>query len=242
MKTRLLPGLLLAAMLVSCGPAPALPHVSPEEAGLTWRECPAGAMSRKVEEACLGEFPSRPGAGERGGGLRMGVRTEGGLRLTIGADTYRTLHLRLDAIPAWPWDPYVLFQNHWPVAILWGQFQAYDPEISLHSVAGKAAGEVADPRQATIIYDGQDLRRVYGLDAAYRPHELAGQLVFVGRKGGEYFLVYDGQRVGPAFDEISIAYCCEAVLYAPRGGYEAYRFWGRRDGQSYVVAVAAEAG
>ncbi len=231
MRVRLLPALLVAVALVACTPAE-LPQASPEEVGLTWRECPVQTFSCEAEEVCLGELPPRVGDD-----ARLGARSPEGFELTIDADTYRTRHLELGVI-----DPYLLLRNGQPVSLLWGEFVVYDPEISLQRIAGKAAWEFSDPRQATVIYDGQDLRRVYGLDAVYRPHELAGKLAFIGRKAGEYFLVYDGRRVGPAFDEVHIAYCCEAVLYAPRGGEGGYRFWGRRGDDLYVVEVAADAG
>jgi len=142
-------------------------------------------------------------------------------------------------VPGWPWDPYVLLKNGWPAGLLFGEFVTYDPDLSLQEIAGQPTWEFADARQATVIYGGRDLRRVYGLQATYAPYELEGRLTFIGKRGGRYVLVYDGRQVGPAFDDVTIAYCCEIMLYSAAGGEGRYRFWGERDGQRYVVEVAA---
>ena len=226
--------LLLGALPGACRPAPrALPISTPEEAGLSWQECPVGGLAQAAP--CLDtQRPSKSEA-ER---VRLGVRSSVGLRLTVGGDTYETRHLGLGVIPAWPWDPYVLLRNGRPVSLLFGEGETHDPEISLQEIADKAAWEFADARQATIIYGGRDLRRAYGLEAAYAPYELGGRLAFIGKQGGHCFLVYDGRQVGPAFDEITIAYCCETSLHSAGGGEGRYRFWGQRGDQSYVVEVA----
>lgn len=45
--------------------------------------------------------------------------------------------------------------------------------------------------------------------------------------------------MGPAFDRILIAHCCEPAMYSARGGSGSYAFWGQRDGQRYVVEISA---
>jgi hypothetical protein len=67
---------------------------------------------------------------------------------------------------------------------------------------------------------------------------LDGKLIFIGEKDDASFVVYDGEQIGPTFDEITIGYCCEIALYAPRFGEGRYGFWGRRGGSSWVVEIA----
>lgn len=221
-------------LLAGCTAKPALVPATPEEAGLVWRECAATALESSQAEACLGPRPAFGDVDK----ARWATRTGSGLHLAIGADTYETRHLGLGVIPAWPWDPYILLKNGRPLRALLGEFAAYDPDLSLQRIAGKAAWEFADPRQATIIYDGQDLRALYGLEGAYAPYELGGELAFIGKREGRYALIYGGQQVGPAFDRMPIAYCCEAMLYSPRGAEGRYRFWGWRGDTLYAVEVA----
>ena len=66
------------------------------------------------------------------------------------------------------------------------------------------------------MYGGVDLRSAYNIEAAYAPYALRDKLIFVARRDDQYFVVYDGQRLGPAYDRIHIAYCCEpAATSAP---------------------------
>lgn len=77
------------------------------------------------------------------------------------------------------------------------------------------------------------------LDAPYAPYALADKLIFVGRQGEQYFVVYDGQRVSPVFDRILLAYCCEPAMYSIRGGSGRYTFWGTRGNARYMVEISA---
>lgn len=137
-----------------------------------------------------------------------------------------------------PKEKYTLYKNDQAIQSLYGEFAAYSPNVSLQNIGGKAAWEFSDGNTATIIYDGSDVRHLYSLDKAYRPYGLDGKLIFIGQKGGRYFVVYDGWKVGPDFDEIVIAYCCEPVLWSVQYGQGKYVFWGSRDGQWYVVEIA----
>ncbi|MGQ9684312.1 MAG: hypothetical protein ACUVX9_17415 [Anaerolineae bacterium] len=227
--------LCLGLALAGCTRATPLPAVAPEEVGLIWRECPASDDWQQVE-ACFGERPPQPTEAEA---LRYGERLARGQRLRVGSETIvaRAYPIRL-LLPILP-DLYVLTRNGRPVVALWGHMETYEPSISLQVIAGQVTWEFADPYQATVIHGGRDLRSVYGLQAAYSPYELAGKLIFVGRRANRYLLIYDGRQVGPAFDHVTIAYCCEIMLYAPRGGEGRYRFWGERDASGYVVEVSA---
>jgi hypothetical protein len=90
------------------------------------------------------------------------------------------------------------------------------------------------------VYGGADLRRTHKLDAAFAPYVLADKLIFVGHRDDKYFVIYDGQRVGPVFDSVLIAHCCEPAMYSARGGSGSYVFWGQRDDQHYVVEISAQ--
>jgi len=151
----------------------------------------------------------------------------------IGQDIYRTDFNK----SLFPTQRYTLYRNGKPVKTLRGEFGGHSPNISLQSLGGEAVWEFADHNQATIVYDGQDIRHLYGLDNAYRPYSLADKLMFIGQKGGEYFVVYDGLRIGPDFDEVVIAYCCEMVLYSVHFGQGRYLFLGTREGQYYLVEI-----
>jgi len=226
-------GLLLALLillLAACAcRAAALPVVSPEAAGLSWRECPVTGYNAEEAAACLGHPYGEQTATDR---AAMGTRQDDTLRLRIGADAYEARSLPTGLF-------YLLSRNGRPVSILPGRYETHDPSISVRNVAGQVAWEFSDDGwTSTIIYGGRDLRRVYGIDAAYRPYELAGKLIFTAQRGGRYFIIYDGRQIGPTFDHIMIAQCCEAVLYSPVGGGGEYRFWGERDGRMVVVEVA----
>jgi hypothetical protein len=81
------------------------------------------------------------------------------------------------------------------------------------------------------------LRSQHDLDAAYRPYELDGKLVWIGRRDDAYFVVYDGEQVGPLLYKIIIAYCCETSLYAPRFGEGRYVFWGQEGDGSRLIEI-----
>ena len=52
-------------------------------------------------------------------------------------------------------------------------------------------------------------------------------------------MVYEGQRLGPAYDRINIAYCCELAATSAHGARGRYTFWGERDAERYMVEVSA---
>jgi hypothetical protein len=182
-------------------------------------------------ETCLGHPLPTWGDEDR---QKSGTYTENGIQLRIGDDTYETQAHELAGVE---W--FTLYKNGRRQKTLFGKFETHSPDISLKNAGGKVAWEFASDRQSTIIYDGQDVRSLYDLEAAYRPYEMAGKLIFVGQKNGRYFVVYDGQRIGSDFDEITIAYCCESALYSVRTGQGEYLFWGSRGGRRYVVEITA---
>jgi len=207
-----------------------------QEIGILWQECNLTDKNWQNAEACLGFIQPDWSEGDR---QRLGEQNDvtGGLRQTIGNDVYETMYLP-DT-----WNSmrreYVLLKNTEVIATITGTFTGYDPNRSLLNVGGKIVWEFADPEHPTVIYDGRDVRSEYNVEAAYIPYDIGGKLLFVARENGKYYLIYDGQKLGPEFDEISIAYCCEFGLYSIRHLQGQYWFWGSRNGQNYIVVISA---
>ena len=210
-------------------------EASAEAAGLRWRECKVGPDGEDwaQTEACF-EHPSvvwddtdRANAGER---------TQHGYRLRTGQDVYETYEHET-FVPNL--NLYTLTRNGRLQKLILGRFTAYSPDLGLTNLAGNTAWTFDDGHVATIVYDGADLRSTYSLDAAYAPYALANKLIFVGRWADHYFVVYDGQQVGPTFDQILIAHCCEPAMYSARGGGARYTFWGQQGDERYMVEIVA---
>ncbi len=84
------------------------------------------------------------------------------------------------------------------------------------------------------------MRTLYGLDRAIAPYEIDGKLIFLGNRAGRSFVVYDGRQVGADWPgHLSLALCCEGVLYNPRYGGGRYLFWGGQDGAAVCVETVA---
>lgn len=195
-----------------------------DQSGLLWRECDLSSLGWEQAETCLGHpLPVRDDTEEG----RFGMRTDHGLVLQDGQEVYEVRSAEFGPL-AWS----ALYKNGRPLRTIFDHTPFHSPNISLQLIGGKAAWEFYGERVQMVLYDGRDLRSQYDLDAAYRPYELDGKLILIGRKEDTYFVVYDGERVGSPFDEITIGYCCEIVLYAPHFGGGRYVFWGRR-GDSY---------
>jgi len=136
-------------------------------------------------------------------------------------------------------------KNGRAIATLRGVRDSFDdrsPDLSLTNIGGRAAWAFYDRvrDQATIVYDGQDVRRLYGLDRAIAPYEVGGRLIFLGNRAGRCFVVYDGRQVGPDWPgRLSLAFCCEGGLYNPRYGGGRYTFAGGPNGAAVCVEMAA---
>ncbi len=233
--TVLLPLLLTACLPPVLAPAP-LPETPPEAAGLNWRECPVEPEGEgwKQAEACFGHPWPVLDEIDR---AHKGERTTRGYRLKIGQDLYET---REHALPLPISNLYTLTKNGRLKSLLFGEFSTYSPDLGLADLAGTVAWTFDDGHRATVVYGGADLRRTHKLDAAFAPYVLADKLIFVGHRDDKYFVIYDGQRVGPVFDSVLIAHCCEPAMYSARGGSGSYVFWGQRDDQHYVVEISAQ--
>lgn len=228
---------IVLAILVQTGcarsPFSSLNVANPEDVNLTWQECVVASFDWEEAEDCFGH--SMP-IWDKSGQENFADRLENleSLQLKIGQDVYR-------AVPtgdAFQFQRYTLYKNDKVVRSLYGKFTAYSPNISLQNVGGKAVWEFSDGETATVIYDGRDVRSLYRLDRAYRPYGLGDKLIFIGQKDDRYFVIYDGRRIGPDFDRVYIAYCCEPVLRSVQCGQGKYLFWGDREGQKYVVEVS----
>lgn len=226
--------ILAGSLYLLLRPTPSHPSVAPEEVGLNWQECPVSAdYSWQQAESCFGHpMPLWSESDAVNFAQRIG---EEGFRLNVGPNTYEVVpEERTSMIDVC----YTLYRDGIALYTLCGEFTAYSPNRSLQKIGDKVAWEFADPQNATIIYDGKDLRSEYNLSAAYRPYGLGSHLLFIGQQDKRYFVMYDGQKVGPDFDSIFIAPCCEPALWSVQYGQGKYLFWGSRDGDSYVVEIS----
>lgn len=235
-KRRILLILVPLAILGQAGCTPtrqsSLEPATPEEVGLHWEECAAPhGFEPYLEETCFGHPGLRRSEADIANfATQVGSAT---LELTIGQDVYEaslTSH-------SFQQETYTLHRNGQALRSLNGQFTGYSPNVSLQNVGGKAVWEFSDAETSTIIYDGLDIRELYGVNKAYRPYGLDGKLIFVGQGDGQYFVVYDGRKVGSGFDWVFIAYCCESAMWSIHYGQGKYLFWGSRGGQWYVVEI-----
>ena len=223
-------------LLSSACVAPAQPAaISPGAAGLTWRQCQLVSNDEEWRqvEACLGHPAAVWDDADQ---ASAGEKTERGYRLQIGADTFET---REFPTPIPNLSLYVLTRNGQLAKAYLGRFTTYSPDLGLYALAGNVIWAFDDGRVSTVFYGDEDLRAAYGADAVYAPYALGGRLIVVARRGSAYSVLYNGQQVGPTFDAITIAYCCEPVMYSARGGGGRYVFWGERAGARNVVEIGA---
>lgn len=214
-------------------PSPLLPKpirsVTPSEAGLDWQECQLPGTSVMEEPVdCLDPSPPVLSETEKG---NFGNDT---VQLTVGQDVYKA-HANDIAVLTF----YDLYRNESRIKSLVGVGDTLWLHMFLQNIGGQVAWEIANENPATIIYDGKDVRHLYGLDKAHASYSLADKLIFVAQKGGKYFVMYDGQKVGPDFDQIIIAYCCETALYSVHFGQGRYQFRGTRGDKNYIVEISA---
>lgn len=227
-----------------------LPAATAVAVGLEWQECELTAAdadipNHELVERCFHHVWEPFNDADR---ANYAIDNNGLRTLTIGDGIYTTVTQQLPT-PSWRWlylwhtlnlsGRVTLYKNAQAVKSLYSSFQPFSPNRSLQQIGGKAVWEFADHRAATIIVDGQDLRRTAGLNKAYRPYRLADKLLFVGKRFGRYLVLYDGRQIGPLFDDVPIAYCCEGPLYALNMGGGSYLFRGKRAGRTYLVEITA---
>jgi hypothetical protein len=182
-------------------PDPLLPKpirfVTPSEAGLDWQECQLPGTSAWEEPVdCLDT--SSPVLSETERSAFGQYVANDVVQLTLGRDVYKA-HAK-DMVVLTLYD---LYKNESRVKSLIGLGDTLWLHMFLQNIGGHVAWQIANENPATIIYDGKDVRRLYGLDKAHAPYSLAGKLIFVAQKGGKYFIMYDGQKIGPDFGSVS---------------------------------------
>jgi hypothetical protein len=166
--------------------------------------------------------------------INAAVETVDGHELRIGPDAFATRRYRL---PIGQRNLYVLSRNGGPQQVFVTGREMHDPDGWLGEIGGRAVWEFRAYGQETVVSDGQDVRSLYGLEAAYTPYSLDSQLIFIARMAGKYLVVYDGGSIGPLFDRIMIQYCCDPFGYSARGSGGRYTFWGWREQQLYLVVI-----
>jgi len=226
-------GIILLASLMLLLNKKELPVSTPEAAGLIWQECllAEGYGNWRQAQECFG-LPEP--TGERGDGINFSKQVGmDNFQLSIEEDVYQTHRMG----SFFSFEVYSLSRNQWPISIQLGEFIAHSPNIGLDDVAGKTVWEFVAIDKPTIIYNGRNLRRRYNLDQAFSPYSLNGKLVFLGQQADRYFVVYDGKRLSPDYEDVIHAYCCLAVMYSPVGNQGAYLFNARRDGKNYLVML-----
>lgn len=80
-----------------------------------------------------------------------------------------------------------------------------------------------------------------GLVSLAQPYQMDGKLVSIGKLGVKYFLVVNGRRVGPVFDDILVGDSDEYVPFSVNYGHGRYVFRGSRHGAYYLVEVRSKA-
>ncbi len=202
-------------------------------ANLVWRECSInGDFNGQQASDCFGDLKPAPSP------TAAPDQQAGELRLKIGSDTYRTIQFKSEYFA--DKQCFNFYKNANLVGTQCGANGTFSPNIGLRTIGDKAAWEFVDGAKGTIIFDGKEVGRALGLDSAHRPFELDGKLIFVGKKNDKYVVVYNQQVIGPEFDLIHLAYCCEPAAWSVRYGSGKYWFWGKRNGQSFVVEVSRE--
>jgi len=80
-----------------------------------------------------------------------------------------------------------------------------------------------------------------GLVSLAQPYQMDGKLVSIGKLGVKYFLMVNGRRVGPVFDDILVGESDEYVPFSVNYGHGRYVFRGSRHGAYYLVEVSSKA-
>lgn len=151
-------------------------------------------------------------------------------RLRIGEDSFETKHSRSSN----HFFDYELLKNGVPIAKARATFYTFDPNRELRNIGGKSVWEiVAEP--PAVFSDGENLNEKFQLEGSYFPHSIRDKLIFIAKRAGKYHVIYDGERIGAEFDEISMAYCCAKISVLL--GNEQYWFLGKRDGVQYAIAI-----
>jgi hypothetical protein len=206
--------------------------------GLTWTECaiPDREYNRGPEDtAFLSKCADIPqwGANDKN---RMGKRVEAqdsftDLQLTIGNDLFEA---KLEDIYSKGCCQYDLLKNGKVLLHADPSMLTYDPNINLWNFEGKYVWELSG-WWSGIFVDDVDINQKYQWEGSYFSYEIKGKLIYTAKKNGQLHIVYDNKVIGPGFDEIPMAYCCELPPIFRGSGQ--YWFIGRRGDTKYVVWI-----
>jgi len=84
------------------------------------------------------------------------------------------------------------------------------------------------------LLDGQTVSKPFFIEAN-RPYDLDGRTILLGRLGVKFFILYEGRKVGPAFNYILVDTEGEMGVTAGQGRYV---FRGIRNGNYYLVEIS----
>ena len=218
-------------------PVSMIPTTVVLENGLEWTQCvvPNRDYVRNTADleflaGCV-DLPEWDENDEKRRGERVEAQPSlGDLRITIGSDHFETKLGDLSNGCC----QYELIRNGEVILKITPGFMTHDPNRNFWNIGGKLVWELAG-YTTVIVVDGVNYNEEYGLEGSFFPYEINGKLIYIARKDGRYHIVYDGQVMGPEFDEISMAYCCgmKSISY----GQGQYWFIGRRAGTRFVVLI-----
>jgi hypothetical protein len=206
--------------------------------GLTWTECAVPNREYSHTRADI-EFISKCAdipQWDANDKIRAGERVDvqngfSDFRITIGSDHFET---KL-ADTSQGCCNYELIKNGEVLLKINPGFWTYDPNINFWNFEGKLVWELSGSFTSVIIVDGVNFNEKYQLEGSYFPYEINGKLIYIAKQNGKFHIVYDEKTTGPAFDEISMAYCCAMVSVNYGNGQ--YWFVGRRAETKFIVSI-----
>jgi len=76
--------------------------------------------------------------------------------------------------------------------------------------------------------------------SAEQPYQLDGRQIFLARLGVKYFVMYNGQKVGPTFNDIQLDPGYGEPVFTVNHGKGWYVFRGVRNGNYYLVEITSQ--
>jgi hypothetical protein len=73
---------------------------------------------------------------------------------------------------------------------------------------------------------------------ANRPYDFDGQTILLARLGVKYFIMYNGHKVGPAFNYVLVDTEGESEMVGVTAGQGRYVFRGIRNGHYYLIEIS----
>ena len=114
-------------------------------------------------------------------------------------------------------------------------------DVSNEEQAERCFGQPApSPAPGEGQISAQDVSKP-GLVSLAQPYRMDGKLVSIGKLGVKYFVMVDGRRVGPVFDDVLVGESDEYLPFSVNYGQGRYVFRGARHGAYYLVEVSSNA-